>query len=210
MRDPIAVFVYAKDPLSQAGMRAMLRDCPGLVVVDTGDIDRARVAVVVAEAMTPEVAQVIRAVQRDGVPRVVAVLLRVDEEAVVDAVSAGARAILRWSKADPPRLAAAIAQAARSDAGLPPELMARVLAVARSRESQDGDSGRACEPPRRLSERDVAVLKLVAQGYDTAEVANRLAYSESTIKGVLHGVMSRLEVRNRSHAVAVAVREGII
>ena len=39
------------------------------------------------------------------------------------------------------------------------------------------------------------MLRLVAQGYDTAEVAERLAYSESTIKGVLHGVMSRLDAR---------------
>jgi DNA-binding CsgD family transcriptional regulator len=62
----------------------------------------------------------------------------------------------------------------------------------------------------RLSAREIDVLRLVAEGYDTADVAEQLAYSESTIKGVLAKVMARLDARNRSHAVALAVRTGLI
>jgi DNA-binding NarL/FixJ family response regulator len=54
------------------------------------------------------------------------------------------------------------------------------------------------------------VLRLVADGLDTHQIAEKLAYSERTIKNVLYGVMSRLQLRNRAHAVAYALREGYI
>jgi DNA-binding CsgD family transcriptional regulator len=53
-------------------------------------------------------------------------------------------------------------------------------------------------------------LKLVASGHDTAEIAGRLCYSQRTVKNILHDVTTRLQLRNRSHAVAYAVREGLI
>ncbi|WP_222269544.1 response regulator transcription factor [Modestobacter marinus] len=63
---------------------------------------------------------------------------------------------------------------------------------------------------RGLSERETQVLRLVADGHDTAEIAGLLCYSERTVKNVLHAVTSRLQLRNRSHAVAYALREGLI
>ena len=61
-----------------------------------------------------------------------------------------------------------------------------------------------------LSDREVDVLRLVAEGLDTGEIARQLAFSERTIKSVLHDVTTRLQLRNRAHAVAFAVREGFI
>ena len=61
-----------------------------------------------------------------------------------------------------------------------------------------------------LTGREAEVLRLVADGLDTAEVAEELAYSESTIKGVLAKLMTRLEARNRCHAVAIVLRQGLI
>jgi DNA-binding CsgD family transcriptional regulator len=54
------------------------------------------------------------------------------------------------------------------------------------------------------------VLRLVADGYDTAEIARKLAYSERTVKNVLHNITARLHLRNRPHAVAYALRQGFI
>jgi len=54
------------------------------------------------------------------------------------------------------------------------------------------------------------VLRLVAEGWDTAQIATKLSYSERTVKNVLHDVTTRLQLRNRSHAVAYAMREGLI
>jgi len=54
------------------------------------------------------------------------------------------------------------------------------------------------------------VLRLVSDGHDTSEIATTLCYSERTVKNVLHDVTTRLNLRNRSHAVAYAMREGLI
>ena len=51
---------------------------------------------------------------------------------------------------------------------------------------------------------------LVADGFDTAQIAAKLSYSQRTVKNVLHDVTSRLHLNNRSHAVAYALRQGLI
>ena len=61
-----------------------------------------------------------------------------------------------------------------------------------------------------FTEREIDVLKLVAEGCDTAEIANRLAYSQRTIKNILHDVTTRFNLRNRAHAIAYALRAGVI
>ncbi|MEV4847032.1 helix-turn-helix transcriptional regulator [Micromonospora matsumotoense] len=61
-----------------------------------------------------------------------------------------------------------------------------------------------------LSVRESEILRLVADGMDTREVATRLSYSGRTVKNVLHDITSRFPLRNRTHAVAYAVREGLI
>ena len=62
----------------------------------------------------------------------------------------------------------------------------------------------------RLTAREQEVLRLVAEGHPTREVANRLCYSERTIKNVIHDVVTKLNARTRSQAVALAVRERLI
>jgi DNA-binding NarL/FixJ family response regulator len=54
------------------------------------------------------------------------------------------------------------------------------------------------------------VLRLVADGYETREIASKLSYSERTVKNVLHELTSRLQLRNRAHAVAYALRHDMI
>jgi DNA-binding NarL/FixJ family response regulator len=56
----------------------------------------------------------------------------------------------------------------------------------------------------------VEVLRLIADGFDTREIASKLSYSERTVKNVLHGITTRLRLRNRAHAVAYALRNGLI
>jgi DNA-binding NarL/FixJ family response regulator len=62
----------------------------------------------------------------------------------------------------------------------------------------------------RLTDREQQVLALIADGHPTREVAQQLCYSERTVKNVLHDVVTKLNARSRSQAVAFAVREGLI
>jgi DNA-binding NarL/FixJ family response regulator len=71
-------------------------------------------------------------------------------------------------------------------------------------------NGTARFPGSRLSEREQRVLALIAEGHPTREVAQQLCYSERTVKNVLHDVVTKLNARSRSQAVAHAVRDGLI
>ena len=68
----------------------------------------------------------------------------------------------------------------------------------------------ATRPHPSWSEREIAVLRLLAQGMSTREVARTLCWSERTIKNVVYDLTSRHGLRNRTHAVAVAVRAGVV
>jgi DNA-binding NarL/FixJ family response regulator len=58
--------------------------------------------------------------------------------------------------------------------------------------------------------REIDVLRLLAEGMSTTEVADNLNYSERTIKNVLHDAITRLNLHNRTHAVAHAIRSGVV
>jgi DNA-binding NarL/FixJ family response regulator len=61
-----------------------------------------------------------------------------------------------------------------------------------------------------LTTHQVAVLRLIAEGLGNAAIARALSCSQHTVKNVIYELMSRLHARNRSHAVASAVRQGLI
>ena len=64
--------------------------------------------------------------------------------------------------------------------------------------------------PQTLRARELDVLALVADGLSTREVARTLAYSERTIKNILQDLTTRFGLRNRTQAVAWALRNGLI
>ncbi len=64
--------------------------------------------------------------------------------------------------------------------------------------------------PGVLTDREVTVLMLLADGLDTAEVGRRVFLSERSVKNIIHDVTSRLSLRNRTQAVAYALRHGLI
>ena len=203
----IRVYVYAHDPISQAGLASQLRARPEIQVVDD-DVDRAAVAVVVADDVDDETVRTVRAIQRNGIPRVVLVITRLDDAGMIAGIEAGACGLLRRCDAHPENLAQSVVSAASGDGSVPSDLLGRLL-------EHVGRLQRQVLSPRGitlsgLTDREIEVLKLVADGFDTAEIANELAYSERTIKNIIHDVTARLNLRNRSHAVAYAVRNGLI
>ncbi len=208
MTAPIHVSVYAADPVSESGVVGQLRSQHDLALLPTDSARPPEVAVIVADLVDEHTIRMIERARRRPQTRVVAVVGRVDGGGVLAAVEAGVTALLRRVDATRERLVEAIRVAASGEGMLPPDLLGRLL-------SHD-DTAAAPTPagPRLtfggLTPRELTVLRLVADGYSTSEIAQRLAYSERTIKNALHDLTSRLQLRNRSHAVAFALREGLI
>ncbi len=127
------------------------------------------------------------------------------EDSVLAAMQAGAIGILRKDTLTMEGLAAAV-QAAASGAGVvTPELLGGLV-----RSAANGANGHARAHHATLTDREQQVLSLIAAGHPTREVAQQLCYSERTVKNVLHDVVTKLNARSRSQAVAFAVREGLI
>jgi DNA-binding NarL/FixJ family response regulator len=203
-----SVFVYADDPVSQAGLEQLLRLRSEIYVVASGQIDDARVAVVACEEVDEATTRTIRGIQRDGCPRVLLVATRLDEDGILTASEAGTLGMMRRSDATPERLAIVVAHVAEGRASVPTDLVGSLLAAVRR--IQRGASLHQLDAPPALSDREREVLRLLAEGRDTFEIASTLCYSERTVKGVIHGITTRLQLRNRSHAVAYAVRNALI
>jgi DNA-binding NarL/FixJ family response regulator len=202
----IPVHINADDPLSRAGVVAELQGRPEVrLVAGDGEAD---VAVVVADEVDEETLRAMRVAQRAGGPRTVLVVTRIDDAGLLAAVEAGACGVLRRVEASADALVAAVRVAAAGEGTLPSDLLGRLLQrVGRLQRHVLAPRGLTFEG---LTEREVAVLRLVADGLDTTEIAKRLCYSERTIKNVIHDVTSRLHLRNRAQAVAYAVRAGLI
>jgi DNA-binding NarL/FixJ family response regulator len=208
MSDRLAVYVHGEDPISEAGVAAQLRGRPEAYVVERGCIDDAVVAVVVTDEIDEATVRVVRGIQRGGCPRVVLVATQLDDNGLMIAVEAGVSGVLRRREASPEVLARAVVAAANGDGTLAPDLIGRLLNQV-SRLQQAVLTPRGIGPDG-LSGREREVLKLLADGLGTNEIASALAYSERTIKNVIHDVTTRLNLRNRSHAVAYAVKAGIV
>jgi DNA-binding NarL/FixJ family response regulator len=204
--DRVPIIVRAHDPVSHAGVVSQLRGRPEVQVVEA-DTDRARAVVIAADVIDDATLRLLHEHQRDGRP-IVLIVTTVDDAGLAAAVEAGVAGLVRRAEATPERLAHAVCAVVRGEGAVPPDLLGRLLA-------QVGRVQRQFLAPRGmnftgLSSREADILRLVADGLDTNEIATSLSYSERTVKNVLHDVTSRLQLRNRSHAVAYALRQGMI
>ncbi len=202
------VFVYADDPVSQAGLEQLLRARPEIHVVESGQIDEAQVAVIGTEEVSDDTVRTIVGVQRNGCPRVIVVATLLDESGVLAASEAGTLGMLRRRDATPERLVQVVQQVAAGEASVPTDLVGQLLGAVRR--MRRGAVLASFAAPASLSTREQEVIRLLADGRDTAEIATTLCYSERTVKGVIHEVTSRLQLRNRSHVVAFALRNDMI
>ncbi|MFJ7327085.1 response regulator transcription factor [Streptomyces cyaneofuscatus] len=205
----ITVALRAQDPISQAGVASQLRARPEVSVLEwDADDTSPQVVVVVVDTVDEDVLRILRRIQRTTTCRTVLVTRDIDEQKLVSAAECGVAGVLRRSESTPDHLVQVIGTVARGEGHLPSDLLGRLLEeVGRLQGQVLGPRGLHFTG---LAAREVDVLRLVAEGYDTADIAVKLAYSERTIKNVLHSVMTRLQLRNRSHAVAYAMRQGLI
>jgi DNA-binding NarL/FixJ family response regulator len=212
--DPVNVNLFVLDPhtIYRRGLAACLEMLPGVERV--ADAESVREAwehsdlfdsdLVILEHSVDGGAEFIGAVTEATSAHVIVCTSDAGEEAVMGALQAGAIGFLRKDTLTPESLAAAVQAAAGGAGVLAPDLLGSLLRSV----AAEGVNGRPALA--RLTEREQQVLALIAKGHPTREVALELSYSERTVKNVLHDVVTKLNARSRSQAVAHAVREGLI
>jgi DNA-binding NarL/FixJ family response regulator len=204
----IQVLARATDPILQSGVRSALRTRPEVWLVDE-DADAARtVALVAADRLDERTMQLLKALQGKGFTRIVFVSGELEDTEMLTAVEAGVCAVARRADSTPDTLVRLVTAAASGEGALPPDLLGRLLnRVSHLQQHVLEPRGMRLAG---ITNREGDVLRLVASGLSTKEIADKLCYSQRTVKSILHDVTNRFQLRNRAHAVAYALREGLI
>ncbi|MFG3250774.1 LuxR C-terminal-related transcriptional regulator [Streptomyces sp. NPDC048187] len=202
----VPVAVSAPDPISREGAVSQLRRHPEIDLRE--ESGPGTVALLIEDALDEGALTRLRRVVRSEGSRAVLVVGAIRESELLDVVECGVGAIVWRHEATAHRLVQAVLAASRGDGDLPADLLGRLISQVGT--LHRGAAGRPGAPSLGLAPREVDVLRLVAEGLDTGEIAGKLSYSERTVKNVMHGLTTRLHLRNRAHAVAYALREGYI
>lgn len=132
----------------------------------------------------------------------------VQEHSLLALVNLGVVAVLDRTSATGAELAAAVRAAADGSAVLSPRLAGTLITQVRHLQQTVlaplGYTGTG------LSDREVEILRLLADGAGTRDIAKALAYSESTVKKDLASIVGRFTLRTRTQAVAFALRAGAL
>lgn len=209
--EPVTVAVIADDAISADGLAASLRGAPRVTYLPADRLHQADIVVVAAIDVTEAVLSKIKSVQETATnPRQCVVMIAdvTDERATARLFSYGVVSILSRRTATRESVVRAVIASGNGSAVLSGPLTRWVV-----------DHGREFEHVIRsahgilaggLTVREVEIVRLLAEGMSTAEIASELSYAERTIKNVIRDLLVRLGVRNRTQAVAYAMRVGAI
>ncbi|MER8184464.1 response regulator transcription factor [Kitasatospora sp. NPDC094015] len=209
--DTVSVAVLSGDPISSAGVAALLRHCPAATLLPAERRDEADVVLVLTGEVTEETLACLERTGRastNPAMRMVLVGEVVRDQHLLRAVNSGVLSVIPRRDAAPERVLRAVLGVREGYAELPGRAAARLVEWVR--EVQHDVLAPNGLTTCRLESREVEVVRLIAEGLETAAIAERLNYSERTIKNIIHGAMNRLGLHNRAHTVAYALRAGII
>jgi two-component system, NarL family, response regulator YdfI len=212
MSEPIRILVADDHLIIRQGLRLILETEEGFEMV--GEAADGAEAVNLCSELKPDVVLMdLRMPGMDGLsaierlrseqPGMAVVILTTfnEDDLMMRGLRLGAKGYL-LKDTDRETLFNTIRAASRGETLLRPEIMKRVLA-------QGSDSG-AAEAPTNLTERELEVLRGVAQGERSKEIAFRLGITERTVKAHLASIYNRLGVDSRAAAIAVAAQRGIL
>jgi DNA-binding NarL/FixJ family response regulator len=210
----LRILVLDSHSIYRGGLAACLCAMPevesvseaGSVAEGSGDGVLGETDLVIVDDDLPGAHEFIHSVREQTAARVLVCSSRGSEQDVLAATHAGAVGYLRKDTLTPDALAAGVRAATDRGVVSPLEATLRDQVSRVARKVADPRSASRS----RLTAREQEVLRLVAEGHPTREVARRLSYSERTIKNIIHEVVTKLNARTRSQAVAEAVRAGLI
>jgi NarL family two-component system response regulator YdfI len=213
MSDPIRILVADDHLIIRQGLRLILETGDGFELV--GEASDGAEAVRLCGELKPNVVLMdlrmpgmdgltaIERLQDDQLGIAVVILTTFNEDdLMMRGLRAGAKGYL-LKDTDRETLFNTIRAAARGEILLKPEIIARVLSKAGEKSAQPSSA-------IDLTERELEVLRAVAQGERSKEIAFRLGISERTVKAHLASIYNRLGVDSRAAAIAVAAQKGLL
>ena len=214
MTDPITILIVDDHEVVRKGVRGYLDSLPEFEVV--GEAYSGEEAIDLVKLHIPDVVLMDLILPGiDGVettrivknisPRTQVVVLTSfhDDTLIFPALKAGAISyILKDMKMN--KLAEAVQKAHKGEVILHPKVAARVLQNIRSENQVDDDMYTA------LTERELEVLMLIANGYPNSQIAEELVISENTVKGHVSNILSKLHLADRTQAAVYAWQQGIV
>jgi NarL family two-component system response regulator LiaR len=212
MTSPIRVLIADDHAILRKGIRALLSTEPDIVVV--GEAGDGKEALAQAKALQPDVILMDLVMPNmDGIeatrqvttnlPRVRILVLTsfVADDKVFPAIKAGALGYI-LKDSSPDDLVRAIRQVHRGEPTLEPEIARKVLFELAQPTKQP-------PTPDPLTERELDVLRLVAQGKSNREIAEELVLAELTVRTHVSNILGKLHLASRTQAALYALREGL-
>jgi DNA-binding NarL/FixJ family response regulator len=214
--ESLRVLIVDDHDLFRTGLRNLLEE-QGVVIV--GEAATGAEAVKIVREIAPDV--VVMDLNMPGMggvdatrhitsiaplTRVVMLTISEDDSDVMDAILAGACGYL-LKDSSIQDLMAGIRAASRGESLISPNIAAKVLQRIRATSTQPeiANTIRA-----ELSDREIEVLKLIANGKDNAVIAGELHISPKTVKNHISNILMKLQIDNRIQAAVYAVRSGIV
>ncbi|MBI3914254.1 MAG: response regulator transcription factor [Chloroflexi bacterium] len=208
---PIRILIADDHTLVRKGLSQLCEGMGGFTVVAEAQNGTEAVAlacttqpdVILMDIVMPNIdgVEAIRQIMRE-IPkvRIIALTMYRQEQPMLDAIRAGARGYL-LKTVDAGELIAAIRAVHRGDYLIDPIIAARVLSESHIAMPENP----RVEP---LTESEMAVLRMVAQGVDNEHIAQVLNYSVYTVSNRLRTIYEKLHVTNRTQAALYALRQG--
>jgi DNA-binding NarL/FixJ family response regulator len=209
----IRLLIVDDHEMVREGLKAMLVAEPDFAIV--GDAANAEQTLEIIERLHPDVVLLdIRLPGISGIdlcrtitnqyPQTAVLMLTTftDENLVAQCIQAGARGFI-IKDIERFDLKRSIRAVARGEAFIDPKAAVAVLAQLRRAMQVNQEPS-----PEPLSTQQIVILRLVAQGLSSREIATQLYLSENTVKGYVQEILHRLGVKNRTEAVMVAVKQG--
>jgi len=214
MSEPIRILLVDDHKIVRQGIRAFFDAQEGIDVI--GEAGSGEAAVKMVEERVPDVVLMDLIMPgMDGVeatrlaksisPRTQIVVLTSyhDDEHIFPALQAGAISyILKDVEMD--ELAEAVFKASRGEATLHPKVASRVIQELHGRKTAEN------APGVDLTKREVEILKMIAQGMNNGEIAEKFVISKYTVKGHVSNILSKLHLADRTQAAVYAWQQGVV